>query len=381
MRREIDGPEPLRLYLGTEDRLAQAVFHGLDLRAIEPSLEARGLEGGLFVGCHLSASFVARAVAAGSLVFPRVDGRPFDPWRTRLYTPEELYAGFDPDRPGSHQDTPDHRIYASFVDPATRRARPTGLDDVLAHRLHDFSVSDALQEFLAAIPAAGVVAVMGGHDRRRNDPLYEDVARLARTLTRDGFLLVSGGGPGLMEATNLGAYLAERDDTDLGAALDLLAEAPEYHHPLWLAQAFRVRAQLPLRDAARSRSLGIPTWFYGHEPPNPFATQVAKYFENSVREEGLLAMATHGVIFAPGNAGTVQEIFQDACQNYYRTYTAYASPMILFGVAYWTGGDVPGSKPVWPLVQALAREKGFLDRVSCTDSTEAVLDQIRAFRP
>ena len=49
-----------------------------------------------------------------------------------------------------------------------------------------------------------------------------------------------------------------------------------------------------------------------------FATDIAKYFENSLREEGLLALALAGVVFARGNAGTVQEIFQDACQNYYR---------------------------------------------------------------
>ena len=39
------------------------------------------------------------------------------------------------------------------------------------------------------------------------------------------------------------------------------------------------------------QSLGVPTWFYGHEPTNLFATHVAKYFANSIREDGLLAIA------------------------------------------------------------------------------------------
>jgi predicted Rossmann-fold nucleotide-binding protein len=91
-------------------------------------------------------------------------------------------------------------------------------------------------------------------------------------------------------------------------------------------------------------------------------------------------MATHGVVFAPGNAGTVQEIFQDACQNYYRTYTAYASPMVLFGTAYWEGAAV-GGKPVRPLLEALAREKGFLGRLLSTDSVDAIREAIRGFRP
>ena len=32
-------------------------------------------------------------------------------------------------------------------------------------------------------------------------------------------------------------------------------------------------------------SLGVPTWFYGHEPPNLFATRIAKFFTNALRED------------------------------------------------------------------------------------------------
>ncbi|BAU86393.1 rossmann fold nucleotide-binding protein [Streptomyces laurentii] len=61
--------------------------------------------------------------------------------------------------------------------------------------------------------------------------------------------------------------------------------------------------------------MGIPTWFYGREPPNAFASQVAKYFANAIREDGLPARSTAGVVFLPGAAGTVQEIFDDATPN------------------------------------------------------------------
>lgn len=316
--------------------------------------------------------------------FLEAGGRPFEIWRARLYSPEELYAGFDPGRPESYRETPDYRIYESFVDPPTRRPRPAGLDDVLAHRLHDLSVSDALAEFLEKVESRGCVAVMGGHDCARGEPVYRDVAVLSRTLTRDGFLLISGGGPGLMEATNLGAYLAAHEDGALGEALAVLANAPTYREAGWLSAAFRVRERFG--GSASARSVGVPTWFFGHEPPNPFATHIAKYFENSVREEGLLAIATHGVVFAPGNAGTVQEIFQDACQNYYRTYTDYASPMILFGTRYWDArpedaGRPEGRKPLLPLLRQLAREKGFEASLLCTDSVDAIVSFVRAFAP
>ena len=35
---------------------------------------------------------------------------------------------------------------------------------------------------------------------------------------------------------------------------------------------------------------------------------MAKYFSNSLREDGLLAIATHGVVYAPGSAGTTQDV-------------------------------------------------------------------------
>ena len=60
-------------------------------------------------------------------------------------------------------------------------------------------------------------------------------------------------------------------------------------------------------------SLGIPTWFYGHEPPNVLATAIAKYVRNAVRESVLLEVCHAGIVFLPGMAGTVQVVFQDGC--------------------------------------------------------------------
>jgi len=382
---EIDTKEKLDAMLKGPWAAGGAVFQGLDLRDVGPALSSRDLTGAVFAGCHLPPGLAARAAADGALVFPRVEGQLFDPWRTRLYSPEELYAGFDPERAGSEAETLDARIYDSCMDPTTRRPRPAGLDDALFRRLHDFAIADAVGDLLEAGADRGRVAIMGGHAEPRGSDLYRDVARLARDLTREGYLLLSGGGPGLMEATNLGAHFGPHPDEALEHATRRLARAPDYSHPRWLAEALAVRAEWP-GDPVRGRSLGIPTWFYGHEPPNPFASHIAKYFENSVREEGLLALATHGVVFAPGNAGTMQEIFQDACQNYYRTHTAFASPMILFGRDYWDPeamSDSPDDrrKKVWPLLRKLALEKGFADRVSLVDSVGQIAETIRAFRP
>jgi predicted Rossmann-fold nucleotide-binding protein len=111
-------------------------------------------------------------------------------------------------------------------------------------------------------------------------------------------------------------------------------------------------------------SLGIPTWFYGHEPPNMFATHIAKYFANAVREAILLEKADGGVVFLPGAAGTVQEVFQDACENYYATPEA-VNPMVLVGKRYWTEG-----LPAWSLLESLAAGRGMASRVHLVDSVE-----------
>lgn len=143
------------------------------------------------------------------------------------------------------------------------------------------------------------------------------------------------------------------------------------------------------RDSQKvaGQSMGIPTWFYGLEPPNVFATHISKYFENSLREEGLLAIATHGIVFAQGNAGTVQEIFQDACQNYYGTF-APPAPMFLLDSAYWnrSGFGVVDRRhrPVWPLLQQLASERtkeGFPRAILLTDSIEEATTQIMSLDP
>ncbi len=82
----------------------------------------------------------------------------------------------------------------------------------------------------------------------------------------------------------------------------------------WAAKAITVVDGVSGRD-----TLGVPTWFYGHEPPNLFATAIAKYFRNATREAILLQICDAGIVFLPGAGGTVQEIFQDACENYYAT--------------------------------------------------------------
>ena len=317
----------------------------------------------------MTAALSAHVGEAKCVNIPPLPGKPFDPFRVSLYTPEELLSGFDVAHPESYAQTTDAIIYRHYKDP-----NANNIDDVLARRIHDFSISDALDDNLAAWSGKGIVGVMGGHSVPRGAPAYVEAAKLSRTLAREGFLIVTGGGPGVMEAGNLGVYVAPHDDSALDDAIRELSTAPTPNDPNYLVPSFRIRQRFPPPPKHSYRSLGVPTWFYGHEQPNIFATYIAKYFENSVREEGLLAIASRGVIFAEGSAGTFQEIFQNACQNYYRSYREAAVPMILFGSAFWN------SVGIAPVLEKLAAEAKFENLVTVTDSIEQIADMIRGLK-
>lgn len=387
MKLEIDSEAEVRAWLLKNE---PAVFQGQDLTAYSDDIAKGNLTDCVFIGCRMGSSLAQAVVAASCLVLPPVSSLLFNPFRPSLYSPGELYAGFDFKDPATYKKCLDSLIYDSYIDLATKMERPSDVDVVLFRRLHDASIAEALDDLLDLPLRKRSVAIMGGHDVPRDRPIFADVALLAQKLTTQGYFVVTGGGPGLMEAGNLGAYTAGFQDpaATLAAALAKLATAPTYRDPLWLSTGFEAWLGMGKpSDPAKSRNLGIPTWFYGHEPPNVFATDIAKYFENSVREEGLLALALGGIIFAEGNGGTVQEIFQDANQNYYRTYGSVKSPMILLGTDYWNPADMTRHNPkdkrkkVYPLLEKLATEKGFSDYLLLTDDLDAIVPYLVAHPP
>lgn len=319
--RELDRLDSL---LRVKTSLRNTIVQGLDLREVNLDWKKLDLQGAVFLGCQfpegLPIDYLCRN---GALVFPSISGLPYSPYRSQLYTREELMKGWT----AEEDNSVDKKIYDHFVE--TGKANPHVLE-ALSRRLHDHAVDDALFDLLEGrVEKDGkkkVVGIMGGHGTRRDDPSFREVVFLARDLTKHGLFIASGGGPGIMEAANLGAYLADCDDEQLEEVLALLSESPHYSDSGYVDAANQVLAKYPTGHS----SLAVPTWFYGHEPTNMFASFVAKYFSNSIREDGLLAISTHGVVFAPGSAGTTQEIFMDATQNHYVTFDQ-VSPMVFLG--------------------------------------------------
>ena len=212
---------------------------------------------------------------------------------------------------------------------------------------------------------------MGGHAVPRTDKIYSEVARLSKRLTEDGFVMLSGGGPGAMEATHLGAWMAGREAAELEDALAMLLPYPSFKDEGWLCSAFDVIKKYP---QGQSVSLGIPTWLYGHEPSTPFATHIAKFFENSIREDNILTLAYGGLIYTPGSAGTMQEIFQEAVQNHYLSY-GFASPMIFMGKHFWTQ-----EIPIYPLLEQLMETGKYKNLLlTLTDDIDEVVEVLEHF--
>ncbi len=289
--------------------------------------------------------------------------RPYAVRQARLYTRDDLMEGWHPG--ADHSATLDGRIY-QYV--KAHGGRAPDMVEGLAQRLHDFFIDDALAGFLMD-SARPVVGIMGGSRTLASDRNYRRVVELAASLTRRGYLVVGGGGLGIMEAANLGAYLADRSDSERHDAVQELAQMPGYaaDEAGYLEVAVGIRE----RFAPGGESLAIPTWVSEGEPISQFASHIAKYFSNSIREDGMLAVATAGIVFAPGGAGTMQEIFQDAAQNAYKVFGR--SPMVFLDRQHHCADT-----GLYPALQRQAERLGFADLLSVADEPAEILDRFPA---
>lgn len=136
------------------------------------------------------------------------------------------------------------------------------------------------------------VSVFGSARTGPRDPMYRAARTTARLLAEAGFAVITGGGPGIMEAANRGA-----------------------------------------KDG-RARSVGCNIELPFEQRPNPYLDVLIDFRYFFVRKTMFVKYSMAFVIF-PGGFGTLDETFE--ALTLIQTGKIYQFPVVLFGTEYWRG--------------------------------------------
>jgi len=172
------------------------------------------------------------------------------------------------------------------------------------------------------------VTIFGSARTSRSDPYYAAAVGLARGLAKHHFAVITGGGPGIMEAANKGAAEAK------GNSVGLNIELPH--------------------EQKGNRYANVPIHFH-------------YFFSRKV----CFVKYSMGFVFMPGGLGTLDEFFEIITLVQTERIPRY--PLILFGRNYWKG------LLQW-LKTALEKKKfvspGDLDLATVTDDVQEAIDLI-----
>lgn len=136
------------------------------------------------------------------------------------------------------------------------------------------------------------VSIFGSARTKETDPNYKAAVRTAELLIKEGYAVITGGGPGIMEAGNRGAY--QMKGQSVGLNIDLPFE----------------------------------------QKPNPYIKKLMNFHYFFCRKVMLVKYAKAFVIF-PGGFGTLDEFFESI--TLIQTKRLQKFPVVLFGKKYWKG--------------------------------------------
>ena len=136
------------------------------------------------------------------------------------------------------------------------------------------------------------IAVFGSARTKPDHPMYSAAENIAEALVKAGYAVITGGGPGIMEAANKGATSADGTSVGLGIELPFESSMNEYV------------------------SLGINFRYF-------FARKV------------MFLKYSQGFVVMPGGMGTFDELFEAV--TLVQTQKIEHFPIVLFGTEYWSG--------------------------------------------
>ena len=175
-------------------------------------------------------------------------------------------------------------------------------------------VDEELRRGFGTLARVGkAVSVFGSARTPESDPMYGAARDLARRLGEEGFAMITGGGPGIMEAANRGARDAGVPSIGLGI------ELPE--------------------EPGLNEWVDVPLEFH--------------YF--FTRKVMFVRYASAFVVF-PGGFGTLDELFEAATLR--QTEKIRWFPVILFGTDYWARAGRVAARPRAGAGQGVSRRRG-----------------------
>ena len=192
-------------------------------------------------------------------------------------------------------------------------------------------MSEVIEGFDTLAGVTKGVSIFGSARTHPDDPQYQNAIEVARLLAEAGFAIITGAGPGIMEAANKGAKLGG-------------------------GRSIGCNIELPFEQGA-----------------NPYVDTVINFRYFFVRKTMFVKYSSAFIIF-PGGYGTLDELFE--ALTLIQTGKIYQFPVILFGRHYWAGlvrwlhSRVLGERKISP---------GDLDLMLLTDDpAEAAQAVIRA---
>ena len=152
--------------------------------------------------------------------------------------------------------------------------------------------SEFVEGFEALAKVGPAISVFGSARTRPDEPWYQCAQRIGELLVQRGYAVITGGGPGVMEAANRGAWEAG------GISVGLGIELPhEQSMNQWINRGVNFR------------------YFFARK------TMFVKY--------------SQGFIVMPGGFGTMDELFESA--TLVQTGKIRSFPLVLVGTEYWSG--------------------------------------------